>query len=50
MGGMAVYAVWQVVKTERLKGDPRCVRLHTCADCVEFGGCDKPKAEAFRRG
>jgi len=49
LGGMAVYAGGQVIKTERLKGDPHCVLLHTCADCVEFGGCGKPEAEAFRK-
>jgi hypothetical protein len=50
LGGMAVYVGGQVIKTERLQGDPECVRLHPCVACAELGGCGKPKAEAFRKG
>ena len=33
----------------RLEHDPRCVHLWTCADCVEYGDCAKPKARDFRQ-
>ncbi len=49
IGGMAVFTASQVFKGKRLAGDPNCIRLHTCLDCVEFsGGCTKDKAEQFR--
>jgi len=48
-GGLAVFTAAQVIKGRRLAGDPNCIRLHTCSDCVEFsGGCTKDKAEQFR--
>jgi hypothetical protein len=48
-GGLAAFTVVQALKGKRLAGDPNCIRLHTCADCVEFsGGCTLDKAEKFR--
>jgi len=47
LGGLMVVAD---AKRRRLANDPNCIRLWTCADCVEFGGCAKTKAERFRRG
>ncbi len=48
-GGVAAFAVLQERKRRRLADDPNCIRLNTCADCVEFsGGCTEDKAEAFR--
>ncbi len=45
---MAVFGVGQVYKGRRLANDPNCIRLNTCNDCVEFGGCKLDKAETFR--
>lgn len=48
-GGLTVFTAVQVFKEKRLAGDPACIRLHTCADCLEFsGGCAKEKAAQFR--
>lgn len=48
-GGVGAFVAMQEWKRRRLAGDPNCIRLNTCADCVEFsGGCTKDKAEAFR--
>ena len=38
----------QELKRRRLEGDPNCVKLYTCGQCVEFHGCSKPKALEFR--
>ena len=46
LGGLLVAGE---AKCRRLANDPNCIRLWTCADCVEFGGCTKPKAEDFRQ-
>ncbi|MBN8461046.1 MAG: hypothetical protein J0M04_24720 [Verrucomicrobia bacterium] len=46
LGGLAVVAE---AKRRRLSNDPNCIRLWTCADCVEFGSCSKPKAQDFRQ-
>ena len=49
LAGFAAFAAFEHRKRTRLEGDPNCIRLWTCADCVEFGGCSKPKAETFRK-
>lgn len=46
MGGLAVAGE---AKRRRLENDPNCVHVWTCADCVEFGDCAKPKAQDFRQ-
>lgn len=46
LGGLAVAGE---LKRRRLADDPNCIRVWTCADCVEFGGCTKPKAQDFRQ-
>jgi len=46
LGGLAVAGE---AKRRRLENDPNCIRLWTCADCAEFGGCTKPKAATARR-
>ena len=49
IGGMATLAAAQAYKAQRLAGDPNCIRLNTCADCIEFSsGCQLLKAQAFR--
>lgn len=49
MGGFAAYLGTQAIKRRRLEGDPNCVRLYTCRDCVEFAaGCRLPKADNYR--
>ncbi len=51
VGGLASFTAIQVIKGKRLAGDPNCIRLNTCSDCVEFSaGCQKDKAENFRAG
>jgi hypothetical protein len=47
LGGLAVAGE---AKRRRLAHDPNCVHLWTCADCVEFAACAKPKAQDFRQG
>ena len=48
-GGLAAFVALQEVKRRRLAGDPNCIRLDTCSDCVELGaGCQLDKAEDFR--
>lgn len=47
LGGLVVVAE---TKRRRLADDPNCIRLWTCQDCAEFGGCTKTKAERFRTG
>jgi hypothetical protein len=49
LGGFAAYLATQAAKRQRLVGDPNCLRLSTCSDCVELSsGCRLPKAEDFR--
>lgn len=45
---MAAFGVGQVYKARKLANDPNCVRLYTCNDCVEYGGCELDKAVAFK--
>lgn len=49
LAGLGGLVVAGETKRRRLANDPNCIRLQTCADCVEFGGCTKPKAEDFRQ-
>ncbi len=50
LGGFTAFAAAQEIKRRRLAGDPDCIRLNTCADCIEFSaGCVKPKADSFRQ-
>jgi hypothetical protein len=49
LAGMAGLAVVAEIKRGRLAHDPNCIRLWTCADCAEFGGCPKTKAADFRQ-
>lgn len=50
IGGMATLATAQAYKSKRLAGDPNCIRLNTCADCIELSsGCRLTKALAFRQ-
>jgi hypothetical protein len=49
LGSLGALAVGQELKRRRLAGDPECIRPNVCADCIEFGGCPLPKAEAARR-
>lgn len=46
LGGLAVAGE---LKRRRLASDPNCIRLWTCADCAEFGGCTQPKAATFQQ-
>lgn len=49
IGGIGSYAMSQEAKRRRLAGDPNCIELNTCQDCVELpSGCQKDKAEDFR--
>lgn len=49
LGGIASFAALQEIKRRRLAGDPHCIKLETCTDCVELGaGCQKDKAQKFR--
>jgi hypothetical protein len=45
---LAGLGVASEIKRRKLADDPNCTRIWTCADCVEFGVCSKPKAESFR--
>ena len=49
LGSLAALVAGQELKRRRLVDDPECIRPNVCADCVEFGGCDLPKAVAARR-
>ena len=49
MTTMAAFGIGQIYKARRLANDPNCVRLYTCNDCVEYGGCELDKAVAFRQ-
>ncbi len=49
IGGIGSYAMSQEAKRRRLAGDPNCIELNTCQDCVELpSGCKKDKAANFR--
>lgn len=49
LGSIATFAAFQEIKRRRLDGDPSCIKLHTCTDCVELGsGCKKEKAVDYR--
>lgn len=48
IGGFAAFVLAQENKRRRLALDPACLRLDSCADCIEFGGCGKPRAVVFR--
>ena len=49
IGGLTSLVAFQHSKQRRLAGDPNCIRLNTCADCMEFSsGCRKDKANQFR--
>lgn len=45
LGGLAVAGE---AKRRRLENDPNCIRTWSCADCIEFGRCAKPKAQETR--
>lgn len=45
---LAIFATWQETKRRRLTSDPNCIKLSVCSDCLEFGRCAKPKAQAAR--
>jgi hypothetical protein len=49
LAGLGGLIVTGEAKRRRLGDDPNCIRVWTCADCVEFGGCTKSKAEDFRQ-
>lgn len=46
---LAAFATGQEIKRRRLVNDPNCVKLSVCSDCMEFGRCTKPKAQATRK-
>lgn len=49
VGGIAAFAAFQEIKRQRLAGDPNCIKLETCSDCIELpNGCKLDKAEQFR--
>ncbi|MCB1234253.1 MAG: hypothetical protein KDM91_04200 [Verrucomicrobiae bacterium] len=49
VGGIAAFAAFQEIKRQRLVGDPNCIKLETCSDCIELSsGCRKDKAVEFR--
>ena len=48
LGGLAAYFAQQRQRAARLANDPNCIRLDTCSDCIEFGGCSLPKSVAHR--
>ncbi len=49
LGGLGAFTVAETVKSRRLANDPNCIKLHVCADCIEFSsGCAKPKATDAR--
>jgi hypothetical protein len=49
-GALASLVAMQEVKRRRLEGDPNCIRIVTCGDCIEFQGCEKTKARQARVG
>lgn len=48
VGGLFTYFVHQRKRSLMLTGDGNCVKLETCSDCIEFGGCDLPKSHDHR--
>ena len=46
--GLGALAVAGEAKQRRLENDPNCVRVWASAECVEFGGCTKRKAQDYR--
>ncbi|MCX6886409.1 MAG: hypothetical protein WCR20_10390 [Verrucomicrobiota bacterium] len=49
LAGLTGLAITGEAKRRRLENDPNCIRTYTCADCIEYGHCAKPKAEDFRQ-
>lgn len=49
LAGLGGLVAMEEIKRRRLANDPNCIRVWTCEDCVEFGGCTKNKAVNFRR-
>jgi hypothetical protein len=49
LAGLGGLAAAGETKRRRLANSPHCVRIWTCADCVQFGVCAKLKARDFRR-
>ncbi len=49
LAGLGGLVVAGESKRRRLANDPDCIRVWTCDDCAQFGGCTKPKAEDFRQ-
>lgn len=48
LAGLGGLLTTEELKRRRLANDPNCIRVWTCADCAEFGGCTKNKALDFR--
>lgn len=49
VGGIGSFAAVQELKRRRLVGDPKCIKLDTCTDCIELSaGCQKDQAANFR--
>ena len=49
VGSIAAFAAFQEIKRQRLVGDPNCIKLETCSDCIELSsGCQKDKAVEYR--
>ena len=49
VGGIGSFAAVQEMKRRRLIGDPNCIKLETCSQCIELpAGCALDKAENFR--
>ncbi|MGZ8920672.1 MAG: hypothetical protein ACXW3L_06800 [Limisphaerales bacterium] len=48
LGGIAALLIAGELKRRRLSNSSDCIKLYTCADCVEFRGCTRSKAEEFR--
>jgi hypothetical protein len=48
LGALASLVAAQEMKRRRLEGDPNCIRIATCRECIEFQGCNKTKAQEFR--
>ena len=48
LGALAALVIAGELKRRRLSDSSDCIKLYTCADCVEFQGCIRPKAQQFR--
>ncbi len=49
LGGLVGFFVHQYLRGRRLEGDPSCIKVHTCQDCIELSsGCRLPEADDFR--